>query len=1040
MTPTHVLARIGALAASLSVAAVIPFTGGCGDKDLDDTEVADLDGDGDGFTADEDCDDADPDTHPGADERCDGADNDCDGDVDEDPVDGTTWYLDADADGYGTPDTSTQTCGAQPEGMVADATDCDDTAPDVNPSVLEVCGGGDEDCDGLVDDADDTLDPSGATRWYADTDGDTFGDPQTHVLACAAPTDYVPDATDCDDTDPTVNPAAAEVCNGWDDDCDALVDDTDDSLDTTGATTWYADTDGDGFGSTAFTRVACAQPELYVADATDCDDDDPAVNPGATEVCNGDDDDCDALVDDDDTSLDLATATDWHADTDGDGYGAPSVATTACVAPADCVTDATDCDDTTAAVSPAATEVCNDGVDDDCDGDADDHDPDLDLASAGTWYTDADGDTYGDPAHSSQACVQPVGTVGDATDCDDTTAAVSPAATEVCNDGVDDDCDGDADDDDASLDTTTTGSWFADTDGDGFGNSDDALSACAQPVGYVGDATDCDDTTAAVSPGAAEVCGGVDEDCDGDIDDDDASLDLSTANTWYDDADGDGWGDPSVSAVACLAPTGFLADGTDCAPTDGAVNPGATEVCNGLDEDCDGDIDDDDASLDLSTARTFYDDDDGDTFGDPASAVIACFMPMGTVTDNQDCDDTLDSVNPAATEVCNGWDDDCDGDVDDDDPDLDPSTRTTWYFDGDDDGYGDSGMYEEACVAPAGHVASWTDCDPSDGAVFPGAPEVCNGIDDDCDGDTDDDDTDLNLATAPTWYADADLDGYGDGLSPVAACVQPPGTVADGTDCDDGDVDVYPGQGCSQGVSCDALLGAGLDTDGEYAIDPDEAGSVQVWCDQEHDGGGWTLLLSADGDSTLFGNNAPAWWAPGTDNYAPAGLVNADYHSPAYGRLETQEIRLCYQDADHCHVFDHGYGITLQEFFTTGTTYTEYSYRSYGYSDVGADAMRTSFYTDLGQSTWSQQCYWMGINDTLSISAIGLLGDGNGGCSHLSGSHRYHDDLALGVGLQSCRDANGCSTGGSENLAGQTRGVGGVDDSGTFGPWHVFGR
>ncbi len=85
-------------------------------------------------------------------------------------------------------------------------------------------------------------------------------------------------------------------------------------------------------------------------------------------------------------------------------------------------------------------------------------------------------------------------------------------------------------------------------------------------------------------------------------------------------------------------------------------------------------------------------------------------------------------------------------------------------------------------------------------------------------------------------------------------------------------------------------------------------------------------------------------------------------------------------------------------------------------------------------------CQWLGINDTLSGSSIGLLGDSNGGCSTLSGSHLYHDDLALGVGLQSCNDANGCDKGGSGHKAGTTRGVGGVDASGDLGSWHVFGR
>ncbi len=169
-------------------------------------------------------------------------------------------------------------------------------------------------------------------------------------------------------------------------------------------------------------------------------------------------------------------------------------------------------------------------------------------------------------------------------DCDATTAAVSPSATELCN-GVDDDCDGTTDEDDAADAAT----WYADADGDTHGDPLVTRVACTTPAGHVADSTDCDDTTAAVSPSATELCNGLDDDCDGTTDEPDAA----DAATWYADSDGDAHGDPLVTSVACTAPAEFVADATDCDDTAAAVNPAATELCNGADDDCDGTIDED---------------------------------------------------------------------------------------------------------------------------------------------------------------------------------------------------------------------------------------------------------------------------------------------------------------------------------------------------------------------------------------------------------------------------------------------------------------
>jgi len=198
-------------------------------------------------------------------------------------------------------------------------------------------------------------------------------------------------------------------------------------------------------------------------------------------------------------------------------------------------------------------------------------------------------------------------------------------------------------DDTASL-TGTTGPVDADQDG------------------YSG-ADDCDDADPSSWVGAPETCDDVDNDCDGTTDEDAGEL-------WYADADADGHGDPDASEQACDAPDGAVDAGTDCDDQDPDVHPDAQEICDPdgdtLDNDCDGLVDLDDPDLDPATAGVWFADADGDTYGDPDNAVVACVQPADAVLDDHDCDDSDPGVHPGAEELCDGVDNDCDGESDGD--------------------------------------------------------------------------------------------------------------------------------------------------------------------------------------------------------------------------------------------------------------------------------------------------------------------------------------------------------------------------------------
>lgn len=270
---------------------------------------------------------------------------------------------------------------------------------------------------------------------------------------------------------------------------------------------------------------------------------------------------------------------------------------------------------------------------------------------------------------------------------------------------------------------------------------------------------------------------------------------------------------PVLLAIACTEPPSDDADGDgvpaarDCDDTNPRIGEPAPEVCNGLDDDCNGTPDD------VATDATdWYRDSDGDGYGSAAGPPVRlCEAPdtTGWTTDNQDCDDAFDSVFPGADERCDGLDNDCDTAVDED-----PIDPATFYRDADGDGWGNPDETLLACAPDDGYAPRPGDCDDNEPQVHTTADELCNERDDDCDEMVDEDAVD-----APSWYRDGDLDGHAaDGAEEVRSCEPPEGFAASTGDCDD----TEPRRNPSAVEVCDGLdndCSPGTTEDGMVSID-----------------------------------------------------------------------------------------------------------------------------------------------------------------------------------------------------------------------------
>ena len=850
-------------------------------------------------------------------EMCNGQDDDCNGEVDEGAGGDTClvenqWgackgiyncfggQLDCDAD-----EPAAELCDGKDN-------DCDGVAdegfPDSDNDGVADCLENDIDGDGVVDIEDNCPNvPNGNQK---DSDLDTIGD------ACDPDddNDQVADEEDCAPLDKDIYPEAAEVCNAKDDDCNGMVDEG------------FTDSDADGLKDC----VDIDDDNDGTEDVGDCGPTDPVVFPGAEEVCDGIDNDCDFDIDESFPDLDEDKIADCvDADLDGDEVlngddNCPKVANPeqddldgdgqgdACDPDVDGDGIPDGVDNCQGLFNPGQKNLDGDAHGDDCDDDVDgdeivDSEDNCPLV-ANSGQEDFDEDLTGD------ACDEDSDGDGDpdTSDCAPDNPYVSAGSEEEC-DGIDNNCNGVVDE------------LFVDTDFDG---GKDCVDPDDDNDGD-SDVTDCEPLNGAVHAGAVESCNGVDDDCDEQIDealgklacgkgecfhtiskcvagviqqcDPTAGAELEVCDGKDNDCDGLedeelGWASCGVGQCFHVQPNCVDGEVAVCDPEAGAKQ----EMCDGQDNDCDGDSDEEGAG----DCNVYYLDADSDAHGVEDSKCLCGPWGLYTGTVNDDCDDLNPWNFPGATELCDGKDNNCDEEIDEV-----GATGCSWFFDdADGDGYG-SGEPSCVCESPGqGWSVLAGDCDEEESEIHPGALELCDEADNDCDNEVDetfDLDSDAKncgmcgflcqpnnafgkcvggeckIEDCISGYADCnDIDSDGCEINTVQdvsncgscknACDLPHGTAACASGlCAVGQCDEYyenddgiPENGCEEltlggsidepAESCKAIVDFDAEAeDGIYWVDidgPGGGGPFEAFCEMTTDGGGWMFVAHVNGD------------------------------------------------------------------------------------------------------------------------------------------------------------------------------------------------